>query len=104
MCTTVLMETVAHYMKQNSDVYVCLVDASKAFDKVKYDKLYHLLMQRNIPSTHVRFLLDGYLRQQVRAPWDNEYSAVFTAENGVRQGGVISPILFTIYFDELLIN
>ena len=30
------------------------------------------------------------------------YSPPFGVSNGVRQGGVLSPILFTVYFDELL--
>ncbi len=36
--------------------------------------------------------------------WDNCYSEYFGAENGVLQGGVASPILFTVYLDELLVR
>ena len=32
----------------NSNVYCCLLDASKAFDKINYGKLFSTLLQRNI--------------------------------------------------------
>ena len=33
---------------------------------------------------------------------DNSLSLLFSVTNGVRQGGVLSPILFTVYLDDLL--
>jgi len=34
--------------------------------------------------------------------WDGSFSDRFRDSNGVQQGGVLSPILFTIYVDDLL--
>ncbi len=39
MCTAMLEQTISHYMKHNSDVYVCILDSSKAFDRVEYANL-----------------------------------------------------------------
>ena len=36
--------------------------------------------------------------------WNGYLSHRFSISNGVHQGGVLSPILFTIYIDDLLIE
>ena len=102
MCTGVMKETINYYIHNNSDVFTCLLDASKAFDRVHYGKLFKLLIERDIPSLVVRFILDSYTRQKVQASWNGCKSRPITTGNGVRQGGVLSPVLFSIYFDELL--
>ena len=34
LCTAVYIETINHSINEGSDVYSCLIDASKAFDRV----------------------------------------------------------------------
>ena len=43
-----------------------------------------------------------YKDQQMNVRWEKSVSDGFYVSNGVRQGGVLSPILFTIYMDDLL--
>ena len=44
LCSTMLIETVQYYLeKGDKSVYVLLLDASKAFDKVSFDVLFNLL-------------------------------------------------------------
>ena len=33
LCTAIYMETINHYVHEGSNVYSCLLDASKAFDR-----------------------------------------------------------------------
>ncbi len=44
MYTFVVKETVQYYLNKKSSVYACMLDASKAFDKVHFEKLFKLLV------------------------------------------------------------
>ena len=101
-CTFVLNEVVNYYNNHNSDVFVILLDATKAFDRVNYIKLFHLLLHKGICPLVARFLATLYTNQLVRIKWIDHLSDTFSVSNGVKQGGVLSPILFGVYIDELL--
>jgi len=103
MCSLTLKEVVQYYNSRNSNVYCALVDASKAFDRVRFDKMFELLIKRGLPIIVIRLLFDLYVRQQVRTSWCGVFSEYFKTSNGVRQGGVLSPLFFIVYIDELII-
>ena len=52
----------------------------------------------------IRLLLNMYLNQKIQVKWNGKLSLPFSVTNGVRQGGVLSPVFFSIYVDELLIK
>ena len=102
MCTALYMETIHYFNYRNTNVYSCLLDASKTFDKVYYGKLFRLLIKRKLPFIVIRLLLDSYLSQSVCVAWDGCRSRSSNTYNGVKQGGVLSPLLFIVYIDELI--
>ena len=101
LCTAVLLETVGYFKERNCNVYSCLLDASKAFDRINHGKRFRLLLHRGMPPIIVRFLINCYVNQSISVTWNKHRSESFGCLNGVKQGGVLSPILFTI--DELLL-
>ena len=52
----------------------------------------------------VRVLLNMYMSQKIQVKWNGFISDAFGVTNGVRQGGILSPLLFSIYVDDLLIE
>lgn len=102
MCTGIMKEAVRYYKKNGSTIYCCLLDASKAFDRVRLDKLFKLLLERKFPPKYIKFLMNTFFKQRIRVKWGNNFSETFKGVNGIRQGGVISPLLFTVYIDVLI--
>ena len=57
MCIFILKEMSNYYKSLSSNVYICFVDASKAFDCVNYWHLCYKLFNHGEPKLIVRFLL-----------------------------------------------
>ena len=104
MCTFMVQQTISHYLTNKSNVNVLMLDASKAFDRVHYTHLFKKLISRNMCPMIIRLLLDLYTQQKLQVKWNGVLSDQFNVSNGVRQGGIMSPLLFRIYIDDLLLD
>ncbi len=101
MCTTLLLETLQYFKCQGGPVYVLFIDASKAFDRLRHADLFLILQERKMCPVYLRVLFNMYQCQQAKIRWTQTYSDIFSLSNGVRQGGILSPLLFTIYIDNI---
>ena len=90
-----------YYLRNNSAVYVCFLDASKAFDRVNHWKLYYKLLKRGIDKSLVKLLVEWYGTQLFHVKWGGVTTGGFNVSNGVRQGGILSPFMFNVYIDSL---
>ena len=70
MCSMALKEVIQHYITNESKVAACFLDSCKAFDRVRHDKLFHLLMQRPISPVDLRVLYQQYKLQLSRLEWN----------------------------------
>ena len=78
---------------------MCFVDLQKAYDSVDRELLWKVLARAGVPSVMIdiiRQFHDG-MRARVRMD-DGELSEWFGVAQGLRQGCVLSPLLFNIFF------
>ena len=102
LCTFMVGQVIQYYRDRKSNVFSLSLDASKAFDKVKYDKLFRVLIENKICPLFVRIILNMYLQNNCTIKWNGIFSENFDIKSGVKQGGVLSPLLFALYLDPLL--
>ena len=101
MCIFSLKLIIEYYMSMSSPVFICFLDASKAFDKVNHWVLFSKLLDRKVPLIIIRLLIYWYGNQCFMVQWDGSISMPFNVSNGVRQGGILSPYLFNVYTNDL---
>ena len=97
-------ETIQYYTENGcKGVFLLLLDASKAFDKVAFHMLFNELIKKKVCTKIIKLLLYMYTNQDCDVQWDGAHSNMFKIFNGVKQGSMISPLLFTLYFDSLFL-
>ena len=57
-----------------------------------------------MPAIVIRVIVRVYEYQYAWVKWGNSRSSTFSIVNGTRQGSILSPALFAVYVDELLVE
>ncbi|XP_012553302.2 LINE-1 reverse transcriptase homolog [Bombyx mori] len=86
----------------NKPTYLCFVDFSKAFDSVKWPKLWETVLAMGTPKHLVHLLRRLYEEGTASVRIDDILSRHFHPNAGVRQGCIISPLLFNIYTELIM--
>ena len=63
LCSLMYKDVVSNYLQNGNNVYSCLLDASKAFDRIHIEKLFAILIDSNVHLCFIRLILDAYTRQ-----------------------------------------
>lgn len=90
----------------NCDVYACLIDYEKAFDRVQHQKMINILNDADLDDKDLRIISNLYWNQTACMRLDDEQTEQVKILRGVRQGCILSPLIFNMYseriFDEAL--
>ena len=100
LCSWTVKETINYFLNRDTPVFACFLDMTKAFDLVNYTELFDKLKSR-ISPLFLRLLAYVYSYQRYNVKWNNSVSQSFSVYNGVKQGAILSPTLFSIYIDDL---
>ena len=97
MCTWSIVETISYFLRNGSDVFVCCMDMTKAFDLLRHSILFSKLLKAGIPPIFLRLIIYVYTQQFANVKWNGSLSNFFFLRNGVRQGAVASAIFYCFY-------
>ena len=86
-------ETIQYYLQNGSNVYDTVLDATKAFDRIDFCKLFREMMKRKIPPLVIRLIMEMYENQSMAVRWNNEYSDSF----GETRWCIVSDFVLYIY-------
>ena len=94
-----LINKICH--KQNAKLFSCFVDFKKAFDSVPRDILLNKLLKYGINGKFFNIIRNVYLGDKACVKASGVRGTSFDINIGVRQGCVLSPLLFNIFICDL---
>lgn len=105
-CSTVdaiyiLTSVVENYLNENKRLYVVYVDMLKCFDSIYRNALWLKMYKSGIKGKLLRIVKDMYENVKSCVKSCTSYSDYFSYAVGLRQGEVMSPILFSLFVEDL---
>ena len=88
-------------LKNSWTKYLIFIDLKNAYDKVIHEKLFKKLEKQGISKDIIGTIKLLYSKAKLKVSNDSNYINV---NNGVLQGSLISPILFNLYINDLIIE
>ena len=84
-------------------LYLCLIDLAKAYDSVDRSLLWHVLARFGVPPRKLVVISQFHDAIQARVQLDDgEYLDKFDVRQGLRQGCVLAPLVFNMFFTAVL--
>ena len=94
----ILYNLINYYCHKNkSHIFGCFVDFQKAFDKVPRYTLFKKLLDYEINGIFYNCLVNFYVEDKACIKVGNQISSFFSRTQGVKQGCILSPLLFNIF-------
>ena len=97
----ILMEK---HIENNKDVYHNFIDFKKAFDRVWHKGLWQSMYNFGISQDIIEIIESLYSSSTSAVLINNVTGSFFNTTVGVRQGCLLSPVLFNIFLEQIMIN
>ena len=98
--------SIIHLYKRKGNPQVCDnhrgISLTKAFDTVSRDGLWKIMAKFGCRPRSIAMVRQFHDGMQARVQNDGEYSEPFPVTNGVKQGCVMAPTLFSMMFSAML--
>ncbi|NRA93460.1 MAG: reverse transcriptase family protein, partial [Psychroserpens sp.] len=87
--------------RRDKKTFCCFIDLRKAYDRVWREGLWKRLWDEGVRGKMWRVIKNLYTKVQSCVLLGREKTQYFNVDEGVRQGCVLSPILFSIFINKL---
>ena len=87
--------------RYNQETHLCFIDLQKAFDSVKRKQLWKALKEHSVKSSLIKAIQSFYLKPEGMVRIKGETTSKFNIDVGVRQGCILSPLLFIILMNSI---
>ena len=104
MVSFILQECVNYCVERGSCLYACFMDAEKVFDRVWINGLLYKLSTIGASNKDIRLLGNYYTNMRSRVMANNLLSDWVPIEQGTRQGSLLSPLLYSVNINDLIIR
>ena len=91
-------------LEHENDVFICFVDFEKAFDRIDWVLLLKILRNIGVDWKDRRLIMNLYMYQKAVVKVKQEFSEEGEIGRGVRQGCCLSPLLFNIYAEAMMME
>ena len=88
--------------QENRKIFSCFVDFSKAFDTIPRDLLFEKLLKYGINGKFFNNIKTMYTNDNCCIKVGNKLTESFLANQGVKQGCILSPLLFNIFIADIV--
>ena len=94
-----LRECMSASRQKGKPLYVCFIDLRKAYDSVNRELLWQAMKTYGISGKIVRIVSSLYENTRAKVRVNGVLSECLLLKTGVKQGCVLSPLLFNIFID-----
>ena len=96
-----LLAIVQKQFSLNRKLYIAFIDFEKAFDSISRNLLWVILKKNGIHGKMYKCIRSMYNQVKVRVKNGGKLTDLINCTRGVKQGDICSPILFSIFINEL---
>lgn len=90
------------YLEVQRDLYVCFVDYKKAFDRIEHQRLIEVLQEIGLDGREIIIIRNIYWKHKGCVRTENGNTDYIDIQRGVRQGCLLSPLLFNVYAEYII--
>ena len=101
LANAILREILNSDIVSDCTIYSCLLDLSKAFERVDHAKLLTKLQENHLPPFILNMIKFILFNTRIYVNFNGSFSPEWNIVR-VRQGGVTSAFLFNIYINEII--